>query len=110
MSKANITKALAMTYAALGNERSDAVLEIVSEELAKFPEAGVLIALRRCMLEVKGKLALADVIDRIPGEHPGVEQAWAMVAKALTDEGVTIIETREMAGAFAMRWSFLMIR
>lgn len=34
--------------------------------------------------------------------HPGPEEAWAMVAKALTDESVTIIETDEIAHAFGI--------
>lgn len=44
---------------------------------------------------------LLDVLRTMDG-RPNPEEAWAMVAKSITDEGVTIVWTEEMASAFGV--------
>jgi hypothetical protein len=44
---------------------------------------------------------LLDVLKAMDG-RPGVEEAWSMCAKALNDEGVTLVWTEEMSQAFGV--------
>lgn len=63
--------------------------------LAAYPEDAVLRALRRCAEEVKGRLCLADIIERITADdgRPTADEAWAQVGAA--SEADTIITTNE---------------
>lgn len=92
-------EAIAVTYAAVGQELSDAALKIMVKDISAYPLEGVLVALSRCRKELR-RITLADIIDRIPGGHPGPEEAWALVSKALNDESVTLVWTDPMREAF----------
>lgn len=92
-------EAIAVTYAAMGQEVSDAALKIMTADLSAYPLDGVLHALSRCRKELR-KVTLSDVIDRVPGGHLGVEEAWALVSKALNDEGATVVWTDQIKDAF----------
>lgn len=48
--------------------------------------------------------AISELLDamRTMDGRPNAEEAWAMVAKSLNDEGVTIVWTEEMASAFGV--------
>jgi len=94
-------EAIAVTYAAVGQELSDAAMAIMSNDLAGYPPNGVMQALSRCRKELR-KITLADILERIPGGHPGPEEAWAIVSPALNDERCTIIMTNEMSEAFGV--------
>lgn len=93
-------EAVALTYAAVGQELSDAALELICADLAAYPPKGVAEALQRCRREVRGRLSLADILDRIPCGHPGVEEAWSLVCRAIGDERATVILTEPMRAAF----------
>lgn len=47
---------------------------------------------------------VAEILDlvRVTDGRPNPEEAWAMVARSLNDEGVTIVWTEEMAAAFGV--------
>lgn len=92
-------EAIAVTYAAMGHEVSDAGLKVMVADLSAYPLDGVLVALSRCRKELK-RLSLADIIDRIPGGHPGPEEAWAQVSVALGNEDITLVWTEPMREAF----------
>jgi hypothetical protein len=92
---------LAVTYAAIGHEISDAAMEIMAKDLAEYPEDSVAQALTRCRRELR-RMSLADILDRMPGGHPGPEEAWAVMAKALSDERITVVCTEQMGEAFAV--------
>lgn len=92
---------LAATYAALNQQMPDAALEIIARDLSAYPIEDVAAALTRARKEVK-RLALVDILDRIPGGHPGPEEAWAMCAKALNDERLTLVWTEQMRAAFGV--------
>lgn len=92
-------EAIAVSYMATGQELSDAALKVLCADLAAYPLEGVLSALTRCRKELR-KITLADIIERIPGGHPGAEEAWAMVNQAIGNETVTVILTRPMRTAF----------
>lgn len=93
-------EAVAVTYAAIGQDMTDLALTVVCRDLEPYPLGDVLQALQRCRREVRGRLALADILDRIPGGHPGAEEAWSIVAKTLNDEAVSVCWTTQMQRAF----------
>lgn len=90
--------ALRITYEVMGQAVSDLGLAALASDLAAYPEVAVLAALARCRRECR-RLSLAEILDRLPGGHPGPEEAWAIVAPTLADEAVTVVWTDEMAAA-----------
>lgn len=96
-----LIEALAITYAAVGQEMNDAALEIIARDLSEYPLGDVLDALSRCRRELR-RIALVDILDRIPNGHPGPEEAWAQIASALNDESASIVWTSPMRLAFGV--------
>jgi hypothetical protein len=100
-----IAKALAVALEVTGSPAmSVAAGTAFTRDLEAYPEPLVLAALRRCMREVKGKLTLADVIQRIDDGRPTPEVAWSMVPK---DEGASVCWTTEMRDAYALAHSLV---
>src|SRR5512143_3411253 len=85
---------------------SETVASVFIEDLAGYPEPPVLAALKRCRLEHKGRLTVADVLSRIQDGRPGVETAWAQIA-TLTDERKSLVWCEEMRLAWAAALSLL---
>ena len=100
-SKPKLIEALGLTYAAVGQEVSDAALEIIARDLKGYDASGVLVALSRCRKELR-KIALVDILQRIPGGHPAAEEAWSLVAKGLADEGPTLVWNEQIREAFGV--------
>src|SRR5512143_391101 len=69
---------------------SESVATVFIEDLAGYPELQVLAALRRCRLEHKGRLTVADVLSRLEDGRPGVEAAWAQIS-TLADERKSLV-------------------
>lgn len=83
-----------------GTELSKPTVKLWLNELLVYPEAPTLAALRKCCREVKGRLALHDILSRIDDGRPSVEEAWSMLATVLHDEGVTVVWTDEIQDAY----------
>lgn len=96
---ANLLKACAVTAELMGTTQSPAAAEVMAQDLCRYPEPQVLAALTRCRREVRGRLTIADVIQRLDDGRPGVEEAWAMIPKS---EGASVVWTEEMAAAFGV--------
>ncbi len=79
---------------------SESVATVFIEDLAGYPEAQMLAALKRCRLEHKGRLTVADVLSRIEDGRPGVETAWAQIV-TLQDERRSLAWCEEMRLAWA---------
>src|SRR5512144_689854 len=79
---------------------SESVATVFIEDLAGYLEPRVLAALKRCRLEHKGRLTVADVLSRIEDGRPGVETAWAQIA-TLQDERKSLVWCEEMRLAWA---------
>lgn len=94
----DLLESLIATYAVVGQEMTDIGMKAILADLRQYPEADVKTALTRCRKELK-KLTLADILERLPGGHPKVEEAWAIVAPSLNNEAITIVWTEEMARA-----------
>ena len=93
-------RALAVTVELTGTQLSEAAARVMAEDLGQYPEDEVLAALARCRRELKGKLTIADVLDKLPGGHPGAEEAWSLCGRCLNNEALSVVWTQEMAQAF----------
>ena len=99
-----IAESIGMTLSYLGQEAKDAVIGMMEKDLARYPERDVLVALDRCRKECRGKLAFADILDRLPNGHPGVEEAWAIELQ-FRNEAETVVRTDEMREASAVSFA-----
>lgn len=95
----NLLKAIAVTAELTDTDLSESAARVMAEDLASYPEEQVLKALVKCRRELKGKLRISDVIDRLDDGRPGPEEAWAMIPKREED---SVVWTREMAESFGI--------
>ncbi len=100
MSKQELVQALAVTAEVTGSALTEGAIRVMLADLASYPVDAVLSALARCRREVRGRLSLADIIQRIDSGHPGPEEAWSLVAHALGDERETLVLTTPMRVAY----------
>ncbi len=94
-----LAKAVAVTAELTGTNLSETAIQVMLDDLSRYPEVQVMGALTRCRRELKGRLTIADVISRLDDGRPGVEEAWAMLPK---DEQTTAVWTVEMSQAGAV--------
>ena len=97
----DLVELVTATYAVVGQEISDLGLAAIVMELRDYPEKNVAFALGRCRKELR-RITLADILDRLPGGHPGPEQAWAIVSRVMSNEDVSIVWTDEMREAYGV--------
>ena len=97
----DLLEAVKATYLTIGQDVTDTQLAIVTSDLQDYPLADVLASLSRCRKELR-KLALVDILDRLPHSHPGPEEAWSIVSSSMRDESITIVWTDEMRFAFGI--------
>ena len=101
MSKSvEVLKAIAATAELTGTELSEAALLVFESDLACYSDEQVLAALTRCRRELRGRMTVADVVDRIAsiGNHPTANEAWGLVL-ASRDESDTVVWTEQIAEA-----------
>lgn len=72
--------------------------------LSNYNEESVLTALKRCVLEVKERLTLAHIVERIEDGRPDVHEAWKLVPKIEADSAMM---TTEMLAAYGACCEFL---
>ena len=77
-----LAEALAVTAELTGTELSVAAAKVMATDLAAYPRQQVLGALARCRRELKTRLTMAAVIERLDDGRPGAEEAWAMIPKS----------------------------
>lgn len=94
-------QALIVTYELMNQPMTDLALVALADDLKSYPLENVLVALRRCRSELKA-LRLTDILDRLPGGHPGPEEAWSLVNRALANEQVSIVWTDPMREAMGV--------
>jgi hypothetical protein len=97
-----LAQALTVCAEIIGTDLTVAAARVMADDLARYPHQQVLGALTRCRREVRSRLTLADVIERLADGRPGPQEAWAIVAPTLHDEGPTIVWSDEMAKAFGV--------
>lgn len=91
--------ALAVTAELTGTELTKAAARVMVADLQAYPLPQVLAALTRCRRELKGRLTLAAILERLDDGRPGPQEAWAMIPQ---DEAGSVVWTAEMAAAFGV--------
>lgn len=86
---------LAATVELCGSTYSPAAARILAADLEGFPEPAISRALRRCRLEVKGRLTPAEIISRIDDGHPTAEEAWSLIPRTEEASAVWTDQMRE---------------
>ena len=106
-----VIKAIAVTAELTGTELSETAIRVMESDLSGFPEDAALRALDRCRKELKGRLTLAAVLERVEAcdGRPGKEEAWA-IALSASDEAETVIWTDEISQAMAVAQPLLEAR
>lgn len=83
-----------------GTEWSKQAVQVIEKELSAYPEQDVLLAIYRCQGELRHRVTLADILDRLPNQRPGAEEAWGLIAQVMGSERVSICWTDEMRQAY----------
>ena len=96
-----IDQALTLAFQFVNQPMADLAIKEMADDLAQYPVADVLTALKRCRSELRS-IKFGDIIDRIPGGHPGPEEAWATIASAMRDESRSLIWSDEMREAYGL--------
>lgn len=96
-----LIEAVRGTYAVIGQRMTDVELAMLVSDLSEYDPGVVITALARCRRELK-RITLSDILDRLPGGHPGPEEAWALVSKSLANEAVSIVWTDQMREAMSV--------
>lgn len=83
-----------------GAELSKAALRAFELELEAYPEDHVIRAIARCRRELKFRITLADIIERLAGAdgRPPADEAWGYALKAF-DEDASVLLNKEIAKA-----------
>ena len=99
---AGLAAAICATAEAMGQEMNPGTAAMMAEDLCAYPVPAVKAALKACRFEVKGKLAMADILQRVQASdgRPGKDEAWA-IAMTTNDEFETVVLTDEIQLALA---------
>ncbi|CAI8802397.1 Prophage PssSM-02 [Pseudomonas sp. IT-P74] len=99
---AGLSAAIIATAEAMGQEMSPGTAAIMAEDLCAYPVSDIRAALKACRFEVKGKLTMADILQRVQAAdgRPGKDEAWA-IAMTTNDEFETVVLTDEIQLALA---------
>lgn len=93
----DLLDALAVTAELTGTELTKSAARVMVADLQAYPLNQVLSALSRCRRELKGRLTLAAILERLDDGRPTPNEAWAMIPQ---DEAGSVVWTDEMALAF----------
>lgn len=95
----NLLKAIAVTAELTDTDLSETAARVMADDLAQYDEALIIKALTKCRKELRSRLTLAEIINRIDDGRPGPEEAWAMIPK---NEFGSVVWTSEMSEAFGV--------
>lgn len=94
-----LAEQIGITAELTGTNISDGALRVLALELAQYDRAQVLGALKACRRELKGRMTIAAILERLDDGRPGPEEAWSMIPQ---QESQTTVWTAEMAQAFGV--------
>lgn len=80
-----------------GRELSEKAQEMLAHKLSQYDHELVIIALDRCREECSHGISMAAIIERIPNDRPGAEEAWTLCPQS---EDQTVVWTPEIATAW----------
>lgn len=99
MASSELLKAILVSAELMGTPISADAARVLESDLSLYPEPQVFKALTRCRRELRGRLTIAEIINRLEDGRPGAEEAWAMLPKSEAD---SVVWTEEMAAAFGV--------
>lgn len=97
----DIYQMLLATFAVVGQEMPDIAIKAMAQDLSAYEIDSLAVALQRCRRELR-KITLADIVERIPGEHIGPEEAWAKVSPTIDNERLSVAMTQPMLTAYGV--------
>lgn len=103
-----LVKLLVATAEVIGDEVRPVAAALMAEDLSVYPMGALETALAQCRRELKGRLSLAAIIERIDDGHPTPNEAWATAILA-ADERNTVVWTGQMQAAWAVAQSLMNI-
>jgi hypothetical protein len=95
-----LVQALAVTAEICGTTLSEGAAVVLAQELAEYDRAQILGALKNCRRELKSRLTMGAILERIEDGRPGSDEAFAMLP---TSDAQTVVWTDEMAAAAGFR-------
>lgn len=93
MNDEKIMQAIAVTAELTGTQLSGDAMFVMAEDLLAYPLDKVLIALERCRRELKGRLTLAAILDRIDDGWQSAEEAFNTLVAGWENESLSILTT-----------------
>lgn len=99
VTKNDVVRALKVTAEITSTDLSESAVAVMLADLSTFNPAEIVGALARCRRELRGRLTVASIIERLDDGRPGPNEAWAMIPK--TEDG-SVVWTQEMAEAYGV--------
>ena len=96
-----LTAMIAQASEVIGRTLSAEAIALMTARLEREDRALVNKALMRCMDECKGRFALADILDRMPGRPIGSDAAWELAMRLdVGNEDATVVAPLAILNAF----------
>lgn len=96
-----LVELLVATAEVIGDQLSANAAAFMADDLADYPLQALERSLQACRRELKGRLSLAAVLERIDDGHPAPNEAWAVAIRA-ADEASTVVWTEQTRNAWAV--------
>lgn len=93
MNDEKIMQAIAVTAELTGTQLSSNAMFVMAEDLLAYPLDKVLIALERCRRELKGRLTLAAILERVDDGWQSAEEAFNTLVAGWENEHLSILTT-----------------
>ena len=93
MNDEKIMQAIAVTAELTGTQLSGDAMFVMAEDLLAYPLDKVLIALERCRRELKGRLTLAAILERVDDGWQSAEEAFNTLVAGWENESLSILTT-----------------
>ena len=93
MNDEKIMQAIAVTAELTGTQLSGDAMYVMGEDLLAYPLDKVLIAFGRCRRELKGRLTLAAILERIDDDWQSAEEAFNTLVAGWNNENLSILTT-----------------
>jgi len=95
-----LVELLVATAEVIGDQLRPTAAVFMVQDLAGYPLAILDKALASCRRELKGRLSLAAILERIDDGHPAPNEAWAIAIRA-ADESATVVWTEQTRDGWA---------
>ncbi len=98
---------LAGTAEVIGDQLRPSTAVFMVADLAGYTLPVLERALAACRRELKGRLSLAAILERIEDGHPAPNEAWAIAIRA-ADEGATVVWTGQTRDGWAAAYPLVL--